>query len=362
MRRLFRLATFVVLLAAMTLPGGAFAKGLAQTSSPQTYTVLVGFENTHKAIDVMGFFPNVVTIHVGDTVHWKINSIEFHTVTFLAGTTAPDLIIPSAMVPGADPSISPIMLNPAVANPALPVSGRYDGSTFANSGLMGQETWEAQDFSLTFTKAGTYNYLCLVHGEMMSGQVVVKGPDERVLSPEQETAIGQMQISKQLAKVPAVLKAAKAQVRPAVKNPDGSMTHYVTLGYSEGLIDVMQFFPKLTTVKPGDTVVWQMSPKNFAPHTITFLNRAPAPELVIVVPQPSAPPFLYANPGTFFPYQPQQELTRSGVYNSGAADPTPGTLTSFYSLKIGNMTPGLDPYVCLLHDESGMKGTLLVEP
>jgi len=301
----------------------------------------------------------VVTIHVGDTVHWKANSIEFHTVTFLAGSSAPELIVPSALVPGADPSISPIMLSPDVANPTIPAGGMYDGSSFVNSGMMGYESWEAQGFDLTFTKAGTYEYLCLVHGVMMSGQVVVKGPDEAVPNPGQEAALGNMQISAQLAKVPAAMKAANAQIKPDEVNPDGSTTHYIKVGFMDGQIDLMQFFPQRTNVRPGDTVVWEMSDSNEAPHTITFLNGAPAPDFVTVVPQPSAPPFIYANPAAFFPYQPGSELARTGVYNSGVANPIPG---EFYSIKIGSIAPGPQPYLCLLHDESGMKGTLVVTP
>ena len=272
----------------------------------------------------------------------------------MAGSAAPELIVPSALVPGADPSISPLVLNPAVADPAVPTGGMYDGSTYANSGLMGFESWEDQDFSLTFTQAGTYDYICLVHGAIMSGQVVVKGPQESTPTPEQSAALGKMQIAEQLAKVPGVLKAAQAQVKPDVQNPDGSTTHYVTLGYMDGSIDVMQFFPDKVKVSPGDTVVWEMSPSNDAPHTVTFLNGASAPELVI----PTGS-LLYANPGTFFPYQPGDVLTRSGVYNSGVANPIPGP---FYSLKIGDMAPGLQPFVCLLHDESGMTGVLMVTP
>jgi hypothetical protein len=77
------------------------------------------------------------------------------------------------------------------------------------------------------------------------------------------------------------------------------------------------------------------------------------------VPQPSGPPVLYIDPGTLFSYQPGPELARSGVYNSGVMLPGPGT---GYTLVIGDMTPGPEPYLCLLHDESGMKGTLVVAP
>ena len=354
MKRLFRVGIFFALLTALILPSGVFAKSLQVDSHSRTYTVLVGYENTHRAFDVMGFFPSKVTIHVGDTVHWKINSNELHTVTFLAGGQAPDFLLPSAFVQGADPTVSPLMFNPEAADPAIPSGGLYDGTTYANSGVMGRESWEVQTFDLTFTEAGTYDYLCLVHGVMMSGEVVVEGPDMNVPSPAKEAAMGKREIAKQLARVPAVQRKANAQIIPDVINQDGSTTHTILLGYMDGQIDLMQFFPKKTNVRPGDTVNWEMSPNNDAPHTVTFLNGAASPELVTIV-----SPFIYINPDTLLPYQPGPDLTRSGVYNSGVVNPIPGP---FYSLKIGAMTPGLQPYLCLLHDESGMKGTLVVTP
>jgi plastocyanin len=33
-----------------------------------------------------------------------------------------------------------------------------------------------------------------------------------------------------------------------------------------------------------------------------------------------------------------------------------------YTLVIGDMKPGPEPYLCLLHDESGMVGTLIILP
>jgi plastocyanin len=100
-----------------------------------------------------------------------------------------------------------------------------------------------------------------------------------------------------------------------------------------------------------------MSTQNDAPHTVTFLNGAPEPDLVIPVAQPSGPPLLYANPAVFSPTPPSAELTRTGIYNSGVMNPVPGTT---FTLKIGDMKPGLDPYICLLHDASGMEGALMV--
>jgi len=158
-----------------------------------------------------------------------------------------------------------------------------------------------------------------------------------------------------------VIRAAERQIKPATTNPDGTMTHYVWMGYSKGQIDLMQFFPGKLRVHPGDTVLWEMSPSNDAPHTVTFLNGQPEPGLVVPVPQPSGPPALYIDPAVLFPspFPPASVLTRTGMFNSGLMNP--GTDSASWQVS-PDMTPGPLPYLCLLHDTSGMKGTLTVLP
>jgi plastocyanin len=51
-------------------------------------------------------------------------------------------------------------------------------------------------------------------------------------------------------------------------------------------------------------------------------------------------------------------LTNQGVFNSGMMVPNTPAPQSF-TLKIG-ITAGEIPYVCLLHDAMGMKGSLVV--
>jgi plastocyanin len=359
MRRFPHLVALGVLLACLTLSTTAYAAKKKPSAPPaQTYTVMVGAESPHRGVGFNAYFPQSVTIHVGDTVQWQQNANEIHTVTFLAGTTPAELIIPAADA-GFPSTPSPLLFNPVAVNPAVPADGLYDGTTYANSGLMGREEGQVQEFSLTFTSAGTYDYMCLVHGVMMSGQVVVVAPEVSIPSPNQEMAEGKKQIAEKLSQVPAVLRAAEAQIQQPVKNPDGTVTHHVAIGYTEGQIALMRFFPDKLNVRAGDTVIWEMSPHNDMPHTVTFLNDEPEPSLVIPVPQPSGPPLLYANPAAFFPSAPAPVLTREGIYNSGVMQPVPGTT---YTLTIGKTTPGPEPYICLLHDTSGMRGTLTILP
>ncbi len=352
--RLLRLLPLTLVVVFALMLSMAFVASADGPAPARTYDVKVGLGDVNKGVEVMAFFPDTVTIHVGDTVRWTQNTNEIHTVTFLAGGAMPDFI-----VPGADPSVSPIMLNPVVGNPAAPAGGQYDGSTYANSGLMGLEPGQVQQFSLTFTQEGTFDYVCVIHGAMMSGKVVVVGNGVRAPSPRQAIKAGKEQMEQQMRLVPGVIRAAKALEKPDTVNPDGTKTHYIEMGYNDGQIDLVSFFPSKVNVRPGDTVTWEMSAGNVAPHTVTFFNGTPDPGLITVVPQPGGPPLLYLNAAVLFPSQPSSTLTRTGYYNSGFMEPIPGMA---YSLVIGDIAPGPLPYECQLHDTSGMTGVLNVLP
>jgi plastocyanin len=171
-------------------------------------------------------------------------------------------------------------------------------------------------------------------------------------------------IRNQLARANKLIGIARSQVPHQVKNADGTMTHYVEIGYSRGQAMIMSFFPQKLVVHPGDTVVFELGKANMAPHTVTFLNGAADIGLVTPAPNPddpSGPPLLLLNPEVLMPINAGQPLTREGVYSSGFLDPTiPGGPTSF-TLKIGDISGDI-PYECLLHDSSGMNAVLKVVP
>jgi plastocyanin len=111
-------------------------------------------------------------------------------------------------------------------------------------------------------------------------------------------------------------------------------------------------------VHPDDTIVWTFSQQDIAPHTITFLNGAEELALVVPKPQQSGPPLLTLNPEVAAPQNAGKPLTTTGIYSSGIIDPhAPGPHS--YSLKIGDVS-GTIPYICMLHEESGMKGSITV--
>jgi plastocyanin len=118
------------------------------------------------------FVPKRFTAKVGQKVTWFIAA---HTVSFKVPKYGPQLRI--------DPKTHVVTYNkqaydavgvsipepPSEDEPPPPTDGgTYDGSKFLSTGVQGGLV-----FSLTFTKAGTYQYACAVHPRMV-GTLVVK--------------------------------------------------------------------------------------------------------------------------------------------------------------------------------------------
>jgi plastocyanin len=347
------LLALVTAFAGLAMPAAVYAQAPA-SSSPQTYTVTVGAERVSFGIDVEAYFPQTLRIHVWDKVVWKVNSFEIHTVTFLPnGMALPPLLVPFPPGPAGA-----LMLNQQVAFPAAPANGQYDSSKYANSGILSLDTGQARQFSLIFPTEGTFQYVCAVHGVLMSGTIKVVGASVWVPSPEEVSEQALALARSRLAHALPIYFEALSKVPPPTRNSDGTKTYHVLMGYAKGDVDLMDFFPRRLTVHPGDTVDWTMSPSNMAPHTVSFLNGAAEPPLVVLVPNPPSPlPYLVINPDLAMPHQYGQPLTRSGVFSTGLMAPGMPAM----SFKIGNIS-GKIAYECEVHDASGMKAILNVVP
>ena len=159
------------------------------------------------------FVPQQVQVGVGQSVIWDNPSVvaEPHTVTFvLDNKTATDIVSPFAVpnstqftvippgsnseplkVPGQNnviigvnarsyvPTIIDSQGNVRHMPPPTAVYTMTGNEKYINSGWLipkGQEkafTGSSNTFTVTFQKAGTYNYLCQLH-PWMTGKVVVK--------------------------------------------------------------------------------------------------------------------------------------------------------------------------------------------
>jgi len=354
MRIITLMFTLLILYAACSAQPEPVAK-INQSATAQNFTVLVGGNDSAYNAELQGFFPQNITIHVDDKVTWKQNTMDIHTVTFTPGMNkTPDLIVP---VPGVNGSL---MINPIVAFPAAPAGGMYNGSTYANSAVMGPDDTQAKNFSLTFTKAGIYRYICVVHaGENMTGRVIVENASVSIPTPLMVSAQGQKELDVLHSQAEPLHAMAIASEPKSEQNSDNTTTYHVNVGFGRGQVHLEAFFPDKINAHPGDTVVWTLSKSDMEPHTITFLNGAREPELFLPEIQPQGPPLIIFNPQVLLPQNASKPLALQGVFSSGFIDPTMEGPHSF-TLKIGNNTTGTLQFICLLHDNLNMKGELMV--
>jgi plastocyanin len=140
-----------------------------------------GLPSGEGAIDEFG--PKTIKIPVGGSVTWYI--IGAHSITFNSDKSNNDIRMqaPDGTVhinPGAAaPHGGPGQPNTPPGNGKgisfkVAASAKWNGSGFFNTGIWASFPPVIQGYKLTFTKAGTYHYICTVH-DNMKGTVIVGG-------------------------------------------------------------------------------------------------------------------------------------------------------------------------------------------
>lgn len=368
LRLLAALFVLPTLLIAVAGNGQATAAPASQTGA-QNWTVLAGGESAPEpgpvhptsAWTYTRFYPDKITVHVGDTIVWKLNSMEIHQVVFPApGQTYLPFIQPDPANPQGQ------MLNPLVA---FPQGGQaYDGTALTGSGLLGAPPANTKEYRLTFTKAGTFNYLCPMHSaQLPGGQVVGMTGSVTVVAADQPLPKSPTQVdSDAQAALTADNQAAAAdevqakQVAPPSPGPNGTTVYHGNIGWDSGALSYMRFSPTDFTIHVGDTIEWTQA-SNQTPHTISLFSGQPEPQMFVAQEQAGGPPKILLNPDALAPAG-GSIYVGTGISNSGfmpgKQDPAPGPRT--YSLTFTK--PGTYEYICVLHDEMGMNGHITVLP
>jgi plastocyanin len=337
--------------------------GVAQP--PVTFHVQLGQEHVLQGMEINRFFPGDLTVNAGDTIVFTQVTHEPHTVTFNAPSPLPESILarpdrslaenPLVVLPWPAPAGPP-------AAPGTPIhlAVAFDGTGYVSSGFL---MAPGDTYSVTFTKAGSYPYVCLIHASLMKGTITVNAADS--LRPKTDAQYAQ-EAAQQIARLEQIAEQdlSAVQVPSPVSNADASSTYTVVTGVSDekaGIDFPLYFGGQRLTVKVGDTVRWSMS-RNMPgmPHTVTFLSGGEEPPLVLPQPQAGGPPLLLVNPKLAGPSPAgQAEYSGTGFFNSGimvAGGPTP----QGWSLKF--VKPGVYHYICVFHDEEGMQGDIIVQP
>ena len=158
------------------------------------FTLMISSLRDSAAGDVQQFFPANASISLNDTVEWVSNVHTPHTVSFGNPGDVAKLIPPG----GAEAILG--------LPQSIPAGGRYDGVGVATSAVLGIGFPAGTKFELTFTKAGTFDYYCLLHADQqMVAKVTVAGAAPGAPNTGTSAAIAEEDSSGAWASLAAVL-------------------------------------------------------------------------------------------------------------------------------------------------------------
>ena len=351
--------------------------GANPSATPQTWFATVGVQQGNdQGRQALAFLPNEIWIHAGDSIHPEGDSIKWtwvadegHTVTFIPDTE----IRPFFQTVYGSPDGSPFP-NPDPTGPQIVSSpgGALDlGSVVPGQPPPPNAFGKGATFIVNFPTPGNYKQVCLFHQNMTG---VVHVLEKTAQLPHDQDFYD---------------REAADQRRDLLSDRDGGLVHgdhrengdhwghdslkarVVIAGTGEisataggtDTLSVMRVLPHQINIRAGDTVEWT-NQNPVEAHTVTFgtaptgfgifapFNASPDPigdGALLAVITPSAPD---ASSGIIAAAAQDQN-------DSGMANQTALGLTRF---RVTFPKPGCFPYRCLLHDDIGMNGIVLVFP
>lgn len=295
----------------------------------------VGAQSESLGRQALAFLPNELWIHAGDSVTWTFDSDEIHTVTFQR--------------------LGQIRLAFQAGCPGFAAggSGSFNGSTCISTPPL----TKGQSFTITFPTAGNFKLVCLVHANM-TGVV-------HVLDLTQPLPYGQDFYDDQAA---AQRKSLLSDDHDSGHHHDADDAHSGTNTVMAGVgevsangggfqtLIVARFMEPTKVIHAGETVEWT----NFDPlarHTITFGVQPSNPVAPLNVTKDTDG----ALHGTV---NSNADNVHSGIIGAAPQDqvslPAPPLGVTRFRVTFPN--PGEFPYLCMIHDNLGMVGKVIVVP
>lgn len=312
----------LAILLALALPIVASCGGGSTQSQPSstvtTWTIKVGAENADHSIQLLGFFPKEITLHVGDSVEWDAGGAEIHNVIFLRTNQQ-------------EPQFSPS--DPMQTMPQG--NSVYDGHSYHGSGLLSTIGASClpnyKSYKLTLPQVGTFTYHCTIHPGMDGVLHVVSATTPLPHNQNDYNQMAQAAIS-------TALPTGNDLIAQAQKKASDHNVIVGTGGVTKDGVMVMVsvFFPKTITIPVGDRVTFT-NDDPMQPHTVTIGSVPPSQEEMPV-----------GNPANFNGTAPLS----SGFM--GAHWRTAPYVVTF--TKQGTYT-----LICLLHAYYGMTGRVVVQ-
>jgi len=311
-----------LLLAALLVPASIQA---------ETWQAAVGAQSQDKGLQVVAFLPNELWIHAGDTVNWTVGADEIHTITFLTvGQMRPPFF---------------------VGCPGFSVgAASFDGSVCVSTPPM----VSGQTFNVMFPTAGNFKLVCLVHPDMTA---VVHVLDPSTPLPHDQSFYDE-EAAQQAHDLLAELNQGQTHHPPASANSvvvGAGKT--LANGGGHNTISLMRFVQPELVIHAGATVEWRNDDTSM-PHTITFGTEPLDPF------PPSGNVTVDADGALHATISSTSDSVHSGFIVSAPQDQTflPQTPLGFTRFRVTFTNPGVYPYMCVLHDNLGMKGRIIALP
>ena len=314
----------------------------------EEWQVMVGAESPSRGSQALAFLPNELWVHAGDSIHWLFQTHERHTLTLLKpGQTRP---------PGFGPTFGVV-----VGCPGVTADGSsYDGSSCVTTDvLMLDDTPSSQEtptYSVTFPSAGNFKFVCLIHADMTG---VVHVVDPSVALPHDQNFYG-----REARRDGAMLLADAAGLADQHRDDHDRGTSdgiavgigaVVTMsGAGSQTASLMRFERSVVVVRVGDTVEWTSLDPSIN-HTVTF-GMEPADPRPAVNASLSSDGARQAVIGSPWDNVNSGFLSPAPQDRANLAQSAPG-VTRF---RVTFTSPGTFEYICAVHDQLGMKGTVIV--
>jgi len=387
------------------LAGQARSAKQSSAAGPQTFHVSVDGSAKGANETFIAYFPNQLRVHPGDKVVFAWHGPgEPHTVTF--GTdvdavlSAFDKLKPAQQ---QNPPKSVIALDAKVpellpqgpgdaiqdaANPCFITSGTVPANAACPKGDSSQPAFDGtqayynsgwkdpgQSFTINIssgTKPGTYQFMCLLHREGMTGKLTVVPSSTPIPSPSAVSAAGAKELAKNQAGLASALKALRQGKPPIPVTLPGKNVVLAGSGApgSSDVGSISEFGPKTIKVPVGGSVIWYL----IGPHSITFDATKTDDDVRSVAPNGT----VHLNPKALAPAggpgEPSKPLTGGtqqklkfavvasstwngkGFHSSGVFGNSDPPNIEGYKLTFTHA--GTYHYICTVHDN--MKGTVVV--
>ena len=308
---------------------------LTQTVYAQSWQLQVGAQTGDKAHQALAFLPNEVWIRAGDSITWSFPADEIHTATSLkTGQVRPSRLVGC---PGTN------------STPSFSV---VDGSACVNSGILTKG--DGQTYTMVFPVIGNFKVVCLAHPNMTATVHVLAAAE----SLPYDQAFYDKQANQERADL---LSDAMASGHKHADSNDitAGVGHIMGNGGGTQTASVMLFMDATKVIHVGETVEWTTA-EAVTSHTITF---GPEPDPLNQIP-PSANVTVDADGARHAFLSSPTDVVHSGFITEAPQDriglaQAPLGVTRFRATFNG---PGVYQYKCVLHDELGMVGQIIVLP